>query len=114
MREHKNAAIEQKQHKALKYLGTLITQEEKVTLKRIRELSAEAAFQKMRNIFTNKNMSSVQRTFRCYVEFILRYGCDARAVTKPMQKKKENRIEALYMWFWKRLKDTMDRTKTQT
>ena len=55
----------------------------------------------MKSVLTNKNMSMAtrQRVLQCYVEPILMYGCETWTITKPIQKK----IEAVEMWFWRRM-----------
>ena len=44
-------------------------------------------------------MATRQRVLQCYVEPILMYGCETRTISKPIQKK----IEAVEMWFWRRM-----------
>ena len=45
------------------------------------------------------SMATRQRVLQCYVEPILMYGCETWIITKPIQKK----IEAVEMWFWRRM-----------
>ena len=91
-----------KQKQSCKYLGTLITQDGR-SHSEVNTIIAQAkiVFQKMKLILTNKNMSMVtrQRVLQCYVEPILMYGCETWTITKPVQKK----IEAVEMWFWRRI-----------
>ena len=47
----------------------------------------------------NMSMATRQRALQCYVEPILIYGCETWTITKPIQKK----IEAVEMWFWRRM-----------
>ena len=55
----------------------------------------------MNSILTNKSMSVVtrQRVLQCYVAPILMYRCETWTITKPIQKK----IEAVEMWFLRRM-----------
>ena len=45
------------------------------------------------------SMATRQRVLQCYVEPTLMYGCETWTITKPIQKK----IEAVEMWFWRRM-----------
>ena len=91
-----------KQKQSFKYLGTFITQDGRSHSEvNTRIAQAKIVFQKMKSILTNKNMSMAtrQRVLQCYVEPILMYGCETWIITKPTQKK----IEAVEMWFWRRM-----------
>ena len=91
-----------KQKQSFKYLGTLITQDGRSHSEvNTRIAKAKIVFQKMKSILTKKNtpMATRQRVLQCYVEPILMYGCETWTITKPIQKK----IEAVEMWFWRRM-----------
>ena len=45
------------------------------------------------------SMATRQRVLQCYVEPILMYECETWTITEPTQK----RIEAVEMWFWRRM-----------
>ena len=91
-----------KQKQSFKYLGTLITQDGRSHSEvNARIAQAKIVFKKMKYILTNKNVSMAtrQRVLQCYVEPVLMYGCETWTITKPIQKK----IEAVEMWFWRRM-----------
>jgi hypothetical protein len=62
---------------------------------------AKAAFQKMRNMLCNKNLSMEIRkqVLKTYVNIILFYGSEAWTMTKGIEK----RLEATEMWFLRRM-----------
>jgi hypothetical protein len=91
-----------KQVNNFKYLGTVITSDGRCTTEvkcRIRQ--AKVAFQKMRNILCNKNLSMEIRkqVLKTYVNTILFYGSEAWTMNKGIEK----RLEATEMWFWRRM-----------
>ena len=62
---------------------------------------AKASFQNMKRILTNKRMSLGvrKRVLQCYIEPILLYGCEAWSMTKQTS----TSIEAMEMWFLRRM-----------
>ena len=62
---------------------------------------AKASFQNMKSILTNKRLSLGvrKRVLPCYIEAILLYGCEAWSMTKQTSKS----IEAMEMWFLRRM-----------
>ncbi|GFR63281.1 endonuclease-reverse transcriptase [Elysia marginata] len=91
-----------KQRDYFKYLGTIITQDGK-NHKEIKARIAQAKtnFQKMKPLLTNNKITITTRgrALQCYIEPILRYGCEAWTITKEIQRK----IEAAEMWFFRRM-----------
>ena len=62
---------------------------------------AKASFQNMKSILTNKRLSLGvrKRVLQCYIEPILLYGCESRSMTKQTL----TSIEAMEMWFLRRM-----------
>ena len=91
-----------KQVNKFNYLGSLITFDGRCIneIKR-RMAQAKASFQNMKSIFTNKRLSLGvrKRVLQCYIEPILLYGCEAWSMTKQTP----TSIEAMEMWFLRRM-----------
>ncbi|GFO14810.1 gonadotropin-releasing hormone receptor [Plakobranchus ocellatus] len=94
--------VKLKQTEKFKYLGTIISNDGKTN----REISARTAqakinFQKMKTILTNKHISieTRKRALQCYIEPVLMYGCEAWTISKQIQ----NRLEAIEIWFLRRM-----------
>ena len=87
---------------SFKYLGSIITEDGRCT-KDIKSRIAQAkqAFNDLRKVLCNKNMSfSVRkRVLVCYVWSILLYGCESWTMNKDLRKK----VEAFEMWCLRRM-----------
>ena len=84
------------------YLGSWITADvrcEREIKYRIEE--AKRAFNEMRTLFKNRNLSleSRKRMVKTYVWSILLYGCETWTISRSMEK----RLEAAEMWMWRRV-----------
>ena len=66
-----------------------------------RMAQAKASFQNMKSILTNKRLSHGvrKRVLQCYIEPILLYGCESWS----MPKQTLTHIEAMEMWFLRRM-----------
>ena len=85
-----------------RYLGFWITSDGRCQTEiKSRTAQAKSAFQKMKNILTNRNISmeTRQRVLSCYIEPILMYGCESWTINK----KAESNILATEMWFLRRM-----------
>ena len=96
-----NGTVLKQVHK-FNYLGSLITSDGRCIneIKR-RMAQAKASFQNMKSILTNKRLSLGvrKRVLQCYIEPILLYGCEAWSMTKQTS----TSIEAIEMWFLRRM-----------
>ena len=65
------------------------------------QAQAKASFQNMKSILTNKRLSIEvrKRVLQCYIEPILLYGCESWSMTKQTS----TSIEAMEMWFLRRM-----------
>ncbi|GFS25466.1 endonuclease-reverse transcriptase [Elysia marginata] len=91
-----------KQRESFKYLGTLISQDGRnYTEINSRIAQAKATFMKMKPLLTNNKISFAtrQQALQCYIEPILMYGCE----TWTINKKTHGKLEAVEMWFWRRM-----------
>ena len=96
-----NGTVLKQGHK-FNYPGSLITSDGRCIneIKR-RMAQAKASFQNMKSILTNKRMSLGvrKRVLQCYIEPILLYGCESWSMTKQTL----TSIEAIEMWFLRRM-----------
>ena len=96
-----NGTVLKQVHK-FNYLGSLITSDGRCIneIKR-RMAQAKASFQNMKSILTNTRLSLRvrKRVLQCYIEPILLYGCEAWSMTKQTS----TSIEAMEMWFLRRM-----------
>ena len=100
--------IKLKQRDHFKYLGALVSSDGRNST----EISArKMMFQKMKTVLTNSHISiqTRKRTLECYVEPILMYGCEAWTISKQAQKK----LEAVEMWFLRRMMKISWMAKTE-
>ena len=91
-----------KQVHTFNYLGSLITSNGRCINEINRRMAqAKASFQNMKSILTNKRRSLGvrKRVQQCYIEPILLYGCEAWSMTKQTS----TSIEAMEMWFLRRM-----------
>src|SRR5215469_10250829 len=91
-----------KQEGRFNYLGSLINKDERCEdeiRKRINK--AKCAFNKMKNLLTNRQVSieTRKRFVKCYLWSTLLYGCESWTLRKI----DVNRIQAAEMWFCRRL-----------
>ena len=94
--------IKLKQRDHFKYLGALISSDGRNNTEiSARIAQAKMTFQKMKTALTNSHISihTRKRTLECYIEPILKYGCEAWTISKQVQKK----LEAVEMWFLRRM-----------
>ena len=94
--------LKEKLYACMQYRGSLITYDGRCIneIKR-RMAQAKASFQNMKSILTNKRLSLGvrKRVLQCYIEPILLYGCEAWSMTKQTS----TSIEAMEMWFLRRM-----------
>ena len=90
----------QQVHK-FKYLGTWITSDGKSETEIKCIAQAKSAFQQMKNIFCNRNIAEElkMKLLQCYIEPVLLYACE----TWTMNQRMIDRIEAVEMWFLRRM-----------
>ena len=96
-----NGTVLKQVHK-FNYLGSLITSDGRCINEIKRRMDqAKASFQNMKSILTNKRLSLGvrKRVLQCYIEPILLYGCEAWSMTKQTS----TSIEAMEMWFLRRM-----------
>ncbi|KAG1651557.1 Nuclear export mediator factor NEMF [Nymphon striatum] len=97
--------INLKQVKSFKYLGTTINWDAKDEKElNIRIAQAKAAFQQMKTILCNKNISfkTRYRVLNCYIYPIFQYNSETWNISKPMADK----INAFEMWGFHRMQRT--------
>lgn len=86
----------------VKYLGAIITADGK-TLEDVKSRigQAKSAFNTMKNIFTNKEISIYlkKRLLKCYIEPILLYGSESWNLNEAIKRK----LESAEMWFLRRM-----------
>ena len=91
-----------KQVETFKYLGCTITPDAKCDkeIKKRIALSKDT-FMKMKSVFTNRNISlrTKLNTLKAYVWSVLLYGCECWTLTPELEK----RLEAVEMWFIRRI-----------
>ena len=96
-----NGTVLKQVHK-FNYLGSLITSDGRCIneIKR-RMAQAKASFQNMKSILTNKRLSLGvrKRVLQCYIEPMLLNGCESWSMTKQTSMS----IEAMEMWFLRRM-----------
>ena len=91
-----------KQITKFKYLGYIITSDGKCTNEiRKRIAMAKDTFQKMKSVFTNRNikMNTKIRVIKTYVWSVLLYACECWTINKEMERK----LAAVEMWFIRRM-----------
>ena len=96
-----NGTVLKQVHK-FNYLGSLITSDGRCINEIKRRMAlAKASFQNMKSILTNKRLSLGVRkcVLQCYIEPILLYGCESWSMTKQTS----TSIEAMDMWFLRRM-----------
>ena len=94
--------IKLKRRDHFKYLGALVSSDGRnKTEISARIAQAKMMFQKMKTVLTNSHISiqTRKRSLECYIEPILMYRCEAWTISKQAQKK----IEAVEMWFLRRM-----------
>ena len=95
-----NAKIEQVQH--FNYLGSWITSDARCEKEIKRRITlAKTSFSNMKNIFRDHKLtiSLKTRLLKCFVWSVLLYGCETWTLTT----KTKQRIEAVEMWFYRRI-----------
>ena len=87
---------------SFKYLGSIISDDGRCT-KEIKSRIAQAkqAFNALRNVLCNKNMSFLirEKVLLCYVWSILLYGCESWTMNKDLRRN----VEAFEMWCLRRM-----------
>ena len=99
----KNEKIQQVQEFC--YLGSLITQDNRSNKEIRRRITlAKQAFEKKKNLLSNKNLSIYTRKkfIKTYIWSILLYGCETWTVGRY----ERERLEAMEMWLWRRMTRT--------
>ena len=95
-----NVKIEQVQH--FNYIGSWITSHARCEKEIKRRITlAKASFNNMKNIFRDHKLtiSLKTRLSKCFVWSVLLYGCETWTLTT----KTKQRIEAIEMWFYRRI-----------
>ena len=90
------------QVKSFSYLGSILTEDGRCDKEiKTRIGIAKDSFNKIENLVTNQNISvALRRRFvKAYAWSTFLYGCEAWNISKAMEK----RIEALEMWFYRRM-----------
>ena len=97
-----NGTVLKQVHK-FNYLGSFITSDGRcINEIKSRMAQAKASFQNMKSILTNYKRLSLgvrTRVLQCYIEPILLYGCESWSMTKQTA----TSIEAMEMWFLRRM-----------
>ena len=91
-----------KQVDTFKYLGFTITPDARCDTEIKKRITlSEDTFNKMKSIFTNRNIKVYTKikTLKAYIWSILLYGCECWTLTKDL----ERRLEAAEMWYIRRI-----------
>ena len=107
-----NGTVLKQVHK-YNYLGSLLTSDGRCTNEIKRRMAhAKASFQNTKSILWNKRLSlgMRKRVLKCYIEPILLYGCESWSMTKQTL----TSIEAIEMWFLRRMLRVSWTEKTTT